>query len=179
MKSQKKERGGYVKKTFPVMAVLLVSLCLLTACGDGGKTTESGKSVSDSAVDLSYMDDSGNLVIPQEAISEEALLAGYKYDDTVMEIIAVKDSDGDLHFALNTCQVCSGSSKAYYVQDGDSFICQNCGNVFETAQIGTERDGCNPIPLDDVDTEDGEVTITQDVLKEYTAYFTNWKGLNV
>lgn len=133
---------------------------------------------SDNPVDLSYADDDGNLVIPLDEIGKTAVFAGYVHEDTVMEIFAVLDDDGVLHYALNTCQVCSGSPYAYYEQDGSSFICQNCGNVFDTSQIGVQRGGCNPVPMDHADVTEDSLVVTKEALSEYAEYFRNWKGLN-
>lgn len=157
----------------------LIIAILLSVSGCGGSSADDDSSTAaESPVDLSYVDDDGNLVIPLDVIGKTAVFAGYVYEDTVMEIFAVLDDDGELHYALNTCQVCSGSPYAYYEQDGSTFICQNCGNVFQTSQIGVQRGGCNPVPMDDASVTEDCLVVTEEALSEYADYFRNWKGLN-
>jgi uncharacterized membrane protein len=64
-----------------------------------------------------------------------------------MEFFAVKDSNGTVRFAFNRCQVCFDSGRGYFKQYGSEFVCQNCGNRYQTNQIGTEKGGCNPSPI--------------------------------
>ena len=165
------------KILFPFMIAILLSV---SGCGRSSEDTAASTDAisSEDMVDLSYVDDDGNLVIPLEAIGETAVFAGYVYEDTVMEIFAVLDDDGELHYALNTCQVCSGSPNAYYEQDGSTFICQNCGNVFQTSKIGVKRGGCNPVPMDNAVVTEDSLIVTEEALSEYADYFRNWKGLN-
>jgi len=98
-------------------------------------------------------------------------------DGTEMEVIAVKDSEGNIRTAFNTCQICYDSGNGYYKQEGDKLVCQNCGNSFTMDQVGQTAGGCNPYPIMDDDktvTED-EIQISYDFLKESSDIFTNWK----
>lgn len=95
-----------------------------------------------------------------------------------MEVMAVKASDGTIRTAFNTCQVCTGSPRAYYKQQGDTVICQNCGNRFKMNMIEQQRGGCNPIPIMKQEkTEDGtSITISKAFLEQNTGLFpSNWK----
>ena len=71
------------------------------------------------------------------------------------------------------CQVCNPSPKAYFVQNGKNFICQNCKNSFVTDNIGKERGGCNPIPITTDERIDGEntITITKQFIESYKENF--------
>lgn len=119
------------------------------------------------------------LTIPVSDISENALFVDYTAGTTQMQVLAVLGSDGEIRLALNTCQVCAGSPKAYFVQKGSSFICQNCGNAFRTDQIGAERGGCNPVPIQEAVISEDIVTVSADALSQYAGYFKNWKGKNL
>ena len=128
--------------------------------------------------DLSYLDENNNITIPLSEISDEAIYAGYISESgTVMEIIVV-ESGGEIYYAANTCQVCSGSPYAYYVQNGSYFVCQNCGNSFSASRLGSAAGGCNPVALDGVEISGEYITISGELLEEYESYFTNWKGIN-
>ena len=86
-------------------------------------------------------------------------------------------SEGSIRLALNTCQVCNGSPYAYFEQDGDAFVCQNCGNAFPSTAIGKESGGCNPVPVtaETYTEENGTLTIPSDFLDLNAARFKNWK----
>jgi uncharacterized membrane protein len=95
-----------------------------------------------------------------------------------MEIMAVKASDGTIRTAFNTCQVCNGSPRAYYKQEGDVVVCQNCGNRFSMDMIEQQRGGCNPVPIMKGDkTENNDtITISKDFIAQNKALFTeDWK----
>ena len=98
-------------------------------------------------------------------------------DGTKMEVIAVRDSQGNVRTAFNTCQVCYGSSRAYYEQSGNNLVCQNCGNRFSMNQVGLQAGGCNPWPIPEeakIVTED-KVTIPYNFLVKAREIFSNWK----
>lgn len=91
----------------------------------------------------------------------------YKICETEVEIVALKDSRGNLRTAFNACQVYYSSGKGYYRQNGDYLVCQNCGNSFTINQVGIASGNCNPWPILDSDrtvTSD-ETQISYDVLK--------------
>jgi uncharacterized membrane protein len=94
-----------------------------------------------------------------------------------MEVLAVKAPDGTIRTAFNTCQICYGSGKGYYKQDGDLLVCQNCGNRFSMDLVEVEAGGCNPWPIFDKDktvTEES-ITIPSNFLKDSEKIFANWK----
>lgn len=75
-------------------------------------------------------------------------------------------------------QVCNGSPRAYYKQEGNVFVCQNCGNKFSFDMIEQQRGGCNPIPIMKEDkTDDGtNLIISKDFIEQNKSLFTeNWK----
>lgn len=119
----------------------------------------------------------GDVVIDESALSETATFYDYDANGTVVELFAVKASDGTARLALNTCQVCNGSPYAYFIQQDNVFICQNCKNAFARDKIGLERGGCNPAPITQTDyqVEDGNIIISAEFLEQYAQNFKNWK----
>lgn len=118
-----------------------------------------------------------NLVIPISEVTETAKFYSVNINGTEMEVIAVKDSTGNIRTAFNTCQICYDSGRGYYKQDGNSLICQNCGNRFTVNQIEVETGGCNPYPIFDKNktiTEDS-ITISYEFLEQSRKIFSNWK----
>lgn len=58
----------------------------------------------------------------------------------------VKDQSGGVRAAFDACDVCWREGKGYS-QDGSYMVCNNCGQAFPIARIGTVQGGCNPSPL--------------------------------
>lgn len=175
-----------MKKKFISVISLLAAVCIVfTACSSNGEDKSDTESVSaDSqsggsySADLKYVDENGDIVIPLEDISEEAVFADIEYNGRVMEVFAVKASNGEVHCALNTCQVCKGSPLAYFVQSGSDFICQNCKNSFSADAVGEEHGGCNPVPVGDFELTDEALKITREQMASYYDDFDGWKGIN-
>lgn len=120
----------------------------------------------------------GNLLIPKNNISETATFFPYNVGGTKMEVLAVKASDGTIRTAFNTCQVCYSSGRGYYKLDGNTLVCQNCGNRFDPDQVEKEKGGCNPVPIFDADkTDDGQnITISKEYLQQAKVIFENWRS---
>ena len=134
--------------------------------------TKSTQSTENETINLEA-DESGNIVIDTTNIGSKAIFYNYNADGTTIRLFAVKASDGTIRMAFNTCQVCNPSPKAYFVQSGKNFICQNCKNSFATDNIGKERGGCNPIPITTDERIDGEntITITKQFIESYKENF--------
>ena len=63
---------------------------------------------------------------------------------TEVRVIAILDSTGTVHAALDACMICGHQG---YYQDGRNVICRNCGAVIYVPTIG-HAGGCNPIHID-------------------------------
>ncbi|MCC8101560.1 MAG: DUF2318 domain-containing protein [Clostridiales bacterium] len=176
-KSMEENKNG--SRILPVIAgvvvaaaVAAVAVTRFAGSGNGENQEVSNSSSSDAQT-------TGVVVIDTGEIGETASYYDYDAEGTTIEVLAVTASDGSVRLALNTCQVCMGSPYAYFVQEGDSFICQNCGNAFSRDDIGLEAGGCNPVPVmeDDYEETDGVITISNDFLNEYKDSFANWKNI--
>ena len=146
----------------------------------------------DSAESVTSIKKDGYLAIPIADLSQTASFYKADLDGTEVEIVALKDSKGNLRTAFNACQVCYGSGRGYYRQEGEYLayqiltfltiissgrgyyrqegeylVCQNCGNSFTIDQVGIASGGCNPWPILDSDrtVTDDEIQISYDVLK--------------
>lgn len=150
----------------------------LAGCGNSNTTskTTTSQANSDSQAEASSqasaepvvtVEKDGYLSIPIKDLSQTASFYKADLGDTEVELVALKDSNGNLRTAFNACQVCYSSGRGYYVQDGDYLVCQNCGNSFTIDQVGVLSGGCNPWPIldDDRTVTDDEIQISYDVLK--------------
>lgn len=118
-----------------------------------------------------------DLKILKSEVTGTAKFYPYKADNVYMEAFAVKASDGTVRTALNTCQVCYSSGKGYYVQKGDTMVCQNCGNVFKIDQIEKVKNGCNPVPITVTDKKDdgNNIVISKAFMDEHKNLFLKWR----
>ena len=163
---------------------ILISGCSNTSTSQSTKTTstsadtQAASSENTTAKDITTTVDGsdenftsikkgGYLAIPIADLSQTASFYKADIDGTEIELVALKDSKGNLRTAFNACQVCYSSGKGYYVQDGNYLVCQNCGNSFTIDQVGIASGGCNPWPILDSDrtVTDDEIQISYDVLK--------------
>ena len=150
-----------MKKAFTVC--ILLALLALSGFGSNQKTATVAAG--------------GDLEIPIAELSEQIKIYSFTVDGLNMEVLAAKDSDGTVRTAFNTCQVCNGSRKAYFVEQGDKVVCQNCGNAFGRENVGVLSGGCNPYPIFPEDREDSDtaVRLSYDFLSGEKGLFARWK----
>lgn len=147
------------------------------ATTDTSSNSDTSTESSETASVPATLNENGDVVIQVSDISETATFYDVEVDGTPMGLFAVKASDGTIRTAFNTCQVCNGSPYAFFEQQGDTFQCQNCGNIYSLDMIGQERGGCNPVPImdDEKTASDTEILIPASLLKDNAAKFENWK----
>ena len=141
------------------MAFLLMTGFLLTGCGSQTIT------------------ESENFVIDADKVTTSASFYPITINGTQMEVLAIRDSAGNVRTAFNTCQSCYTSGNGRYKADGTELVCQNCGFHFTAEQVGTpSQGGCNPWPITDEDKSvTGEkIEISYDFLKNSKDIFANW-----
>lgn len=165
-KNHKTNRNGsLLKNSFVIVlasVVIVAAVVLLTRNGQDPSRTGA----------------SDDIVIVKDTITDTVQFIPVKVGKTNLEVMAVKAGDGTIRTAFNTCQVCNGSPRAYYKQEGDTVVCQNCGNRFNMDMIEVQRGGCNPIPIMPGEKIDnGEtITIPGDFIAKNSSLFTsNWK----
>ena len=78
--------------------------------------------------------------------------------------------------ALDTCQVCNGSPKAYFLEKDGVLQCQNCGNTFSYDIVGDASQGCEPMPLDSASWRvDGDtLSVDEAALENVAPLFIAW-----
>jgi uncharacterized membrane protein len=118
-----------------------------------------------------------DLVIKVSEITENAVFYPVDIDGTRLEVLVVKAPDGTIRTAFNTCQVCYGSGRGFYKQQGTVLVCQNCGNRFRMSQVEVRSGGCNPVPIfpQNKTVTAQTITVSKDFLKEAKAIFARWK----
>ncbi len=126
---------------------------------------------------ITLSEDGSHVTFPTNKVTTKAAFFDYDVNGTTVEILAVRALDNTIRIAFNTCQVCHGSPKAYFAQEGGHLICQNCGNRFTAMDIMPGSNGCSPMSLtyDDYTVEDGVITIPTELLKNHVRDFKNWK----
>ncbi len=137
----------------------------LTACG-GSKG-----GFQDAALDAN-----GDIIIQEADITENASLINYDADGVTVQFLAIRDSGGEVRLGYNTCQVCSPSPYAYFAQDGDKLVCQNCGLSFTAENVGAGGYSCNPAAISDAVWADGTITIPAASVLAVADRFVNWQG---
>ena len=154
-----------------IVVVLAFTLPKLMSQNEEAVSAEAGEK------DVQNLSESEDLVIPLDKVTNNVIFYAVDVDGTEMEVMAVRDSSGNIRTAFNTCQVCYSSGRGYYQQEGNDLVCQNCGNSFTTDQVGLESGGCNPVPIMDNDRKitDTSITISYDFLKNYKEIFAQWK----
>jgi uncharacterized membrane protein len=118
-----------------------------------------------------------DLVIQIAEITGNAVFYPVDIGETRLEVLAVKAPDGTIRTAFNTCQVCYGSGRGFYKQQGTVLVCQNCGNRFRMSQVEVRSGGCNPVPIfqQNKTVTAQTITISKEFLKEAKAIFARWR----
>lgn len=171
-KTSKKKKSNRVWILAAAAAVVICLVLVLIPKENGGEDPAA------SGGQTLVLEAGESLVIPVGDITETASFYPVEVDGTQMEVLAVRDSQGTIRTAFNTCQICYGSGRGYYVQEGNALVCQNCGNRFTIDQVEVETGGCNPWPIFDADkTETADsISISYDFLNESRAIFARWKS---
>ncbi|WP_461816282.1 Fe-S-containing protein [Faecalimonas sp.] len=164
------------KYILPILTLSVLVICVAVVFL-ASKGSESNKKIGRDVEEADTINSGESLVIPVADVTTDATFFPAKVNGTTMEIIAVKDSEGNIRTAFNTCQICYTSGRGYYEQYGDNLVCQNCGNSFSMDQVEIETGGCNPWPIFDKNktVTDDEILISYDFLTESQRIFKNWK----
>jgi uncharacterized membrane protein len=153
---------------------ITIKLAAVLVLGGGGilsaQNTASANTVKPVITDA-------DLVIPIAELSETALFYPVDIEGTRLEVIAVRAPDGTVRTAFNTCQVCYGSGRGYYKQQGNLLVCQNCGNRFRMSQVEVRSGGCNPVPIFPANkrVDEKNITIKKEFLAKAKGIFAKWK----
>lgn len=157
-----------------IAVIVLAAIFIFNGLGKSGKDNQS---VNNGGQTKQSAASGTDLIIPKSEVTEVVKFYPYKVGNVNMEVLAVKAKDGTIRTSLNTCQVCYSSGRGYYVQKGDTIVCQNCGNVFNISQIERIKGGCNPVPITGGDKKDDgtNIVISKTFMTESKDFFLNWK----
>lgn len=176
-KQHTKARQQSQKKTNRLLIGAAALLCLAVIATLLLRNGQSSSGTEQDSQPVQTISVGESLVIPADEVTATARFYPIEVDGTQMEVIAVRDSEGNIRTAFNTCQICYSSGRGYYVQEGDVLVCQNCKNRFTIDQVEIESGGCNPWPIfseNKTVTEDS-ISISYDFLSQATRIFANWK----
>lgn len=160
-----------MKKIFFVFLAIFTFL-IMTGCTN----EEMDIDKVEQKVEKVALNEDGDIVIDENKISEEATFLSYELDGVSIGFIAVRGTDKIVRMAFNTCQSCSPSPNAYFIQREEYLECQNCGSIFHVDDIGIKSGGCNPAPIEEMNEGDGIITISSEYAKIYKDNFENWNG---
>ena len=157
-----------MKQKERLLKILLTVVVVLTVFSTAEETQEGGSPAAESA----------DLTIDTAELTEIPLFIDWAWEGITMQLIALKDAEGKVRLAFNTCQSCNGSPWAWFEYLEDNILeCQNCGQKVSTALIGNpEAWGCAPIAISDyTENRDGGIVIPKQVFAEAAKLFTNWR----
>ncbi|MBQ9044294.1 MAG: DUF2318 domain-containing protein [Eggerthellaceae bacterium] len=157
------------KRTARLAAALALALTLALALV--GCTVSKPSSFADATVEEGYV------VISKADIGPQALFVNYDADGVTVQLLAVQSTDGEPHVALNTCQSCNPSPKAFFEQDADTLTCNNCGLEFSVDTVGAVgASACNPAPVQGLVETDDAFIVPVAILEAYAPFFEQWQG---
>lgn len=167
--SKNKPNVKVVAATVSVLVLLIIAIVT---------SNENKSTIGGSKDNRSPVVKDNDIVIQVSDVNETASFYPAEMNGISLEVLTVKAPDGTIRTAFNTCQVCYGSGRGYYIQEGNILRCQNCGNQFAMDDVEVTRGGCNPVPItsDYKTVEDDTITISKDFLTEASVIFQNWKN---
>lgn len=169
----------FILPTFAIITVVAVIIINISSPKNNTSKEDDtfSKVISQPKVIEATVNENGDLLINKVDISTEVSFIGYTLNNTYMELLATKTKDGTIKFALNTCSVCNGSPRAYFVKSGNKILCQNCRNKFDFTEIGETSDGCSPIALSksDIQLDNNTIIIKNNYLEKNIKKFKGWK----
>jgi uncharacterized membrane protein len=109
--------------------------------------------------------------IPLSNITNTLSFYTYKSNGTAIKFFAVKGTDGNVHVAFDTCDVCGPKG---YKQSGNDVVCNNCGKHFAINTIGTANvsGGCSSSHLPMSISGNSVVIKTSDLVTKESAFKT-------
>jgi uncharacterized membrane protein len=121
-----------------LVAVIAVALVVVMNRGDGGQAVAAAPVAAGGA----------DVTIPvAELAGGQAKFYSYDAGGVEVKYFVMQSKDGEYRAAFDACDVCYPNKKGYS-QQGDSMVCNNCGQQFETSKINEVKGGCNPSPIE-------------------------------
>lgn len=146
-----------------------ITIFFLTACS----TTEKMQNKYLPTTDY----DDTHIAINPEEITTTATFYNYEVDGITIQLIAVRGTDGRIRVVFNTCQSCSPSPDAYFIQEGEYFICQNCQTKIHVDKLDDSSFGCSPVRIEGEEDINGLIVISKEKIEEAKERFKTWQGI--
>ncbi len=157
-----------MKKFLSILAIF--SIFILYGCDKQEEVEKKNNIITVNPVD-------GKLVIDTTNITSDVTFVNYDSNGVIIQFIVVRGTDGEVRIAFNTCQACNPSPRAYFVQEGEYLKCENCASLFHIDKIGVEKDGCNPIVVEEKEVSEDKIIIKTDYADTLRDKFVNWNGI--
>ena len=141
----------------------------------GSSTAAQSEAATSKATFVTPTPADGVISIAVSDLTTAPTYINYNANGTTVQLIAGIASDGTARIALNTCQVCNPSPKAYFAQNGSKLVCQNCGNKFTMDDVGDAASGCNPTQIEFTESN-GVITVPTSALDAEVKAFAKWQG---
>lgn len=148
-----------------VAALLVAANLALAGCGSEAATSSQSGTLNGGEVEFSLAN-----------LDKGAQFFTYQTEAGKVGLLAVKDSTGAVRVALDTCQVCNGSPKAYFLEKDRALQCQNCGYMFSYDIVGDTSQGCEPMSMDSTSWHvDGDtLSVDEAALENVVPLFSTW-----
>ncbi len=158
-----------MKRKILSLLLLVLMFSLMTAC--------SSKNEENAAVNtfITPTAENGAISVDTDSLLEHPIFVNFDSNGTIIQLIAVKASDGSPRLSLNTCQACNPSPKAYFKEENGRLVCQNCGNIFTMDSVGSSSGGCNPMNIA-YEISNDKITVNTADLDAYANSFSLWSG---
>ena len=151
---------------------LILILILILTVNDCSTKTKETKKQRNKYLTVKANEDN-NVILDTSKITSTTTFVNYDDEGIIIQFILVRGTDNKVRIALNTCQVCNPSPKAYFIQEGEYLVCQSCGTKSHINKIGIEKEGCNPTPVEEKQEEDNKIIISKDYVDTFKSKFKN------
>jgi uncharacterized membrane protein len=140
-----KQKRNKLMITSSIILIVIIGMVITYTFFSDPNENRVNNDRKNNSIDSSDIIVGSQIKIPLSDIDTDAKFYRYLVDDVEMRYFALLGSDGDVHVALDACDVCYGAKKGY-AQVGDVMRCINCGNQYPVNSLGTENTagGCWP-----------------------------------
>jgi uncharacterized membrane protein len=131
------------KKILTISTVVVIAVLFLAGCTSTSQKGTNTNQNTQTNTPTNYNTTEARILVSD--LSTTAKFFSYDSGGTTIRYFAVKDQQGNVHVAMDACDVCYEAKKGYK-QDGTAMQCLNCGRTFAITSIGSANTegGCWP-----------------------------------